>query len=294
MPNRDLFDDIIEALRRRQLNGMSAAELDSANAGAFFNPVPAAPPAGQSASAQAGVPGISPSEPAMTVVVPKAGTAPPAPFAPPGPAVSAPPAATADRVGGAGDLAALAAIVRDCTGCSLHRTRTNSVFGEGSGGAELMFIGEAPGFHEDQAGRPFVGPAGQLLDKMIAAMQFSRESVYIANVAKCRPPGNRNPEDDEAAACLPYLNRQIDLIRPRILVLLGAVPLVRLLGKTGITNLHGHWFEYRGIPTMCTFHPSYLLRSPARKKEAWEDLQQVMKRLGKDPQETMKKMSRGN
>jgi len=184
-------------------------------------------------------------------------------------------------------------MVSGCKLCPLHRTRANTVFGEVNEEADLMFIGEGPGFHEDQSGRPFVGPAGQLLDRMILAMQFTRETVYIANIVKCRPPGNRNPGDSEARTCLAYVQRQIALVKPKVIVLLGAVPLLHLLGKTGITRLHGQWFECEGIPTMPTFHPSFLLRSPARKKEAWEDLQQVMKRLDKDPEATMARMQQG-
>jgi DNA polymerase len=118
---------------------------------------------------------------------------------------------------------------------------------------------------------------------MINAMQFSREEVFIGNIVKCRPPGNRNPEPDEAEQCLPYLKRQIELIRPKVLVLLGAVPLLHLLNKKGITRLHGQWFKYMGIKTMPTLHPAYLLRNPAAKKDAWDDLQKVMKEFGKTP-----------
>ena len=156
------------------------------------------------------------------------------------------------------------------------------VFGEGNPHAELMFIGEGPGMDEDKQGRPFVGAAGQLLDKMIIAMQYKREDVYIANIVKCRPPDNRNPEEDEAAQCLPYLKRQIELVSPKVIVVLGAVPLLRLLGKTGIMKLRGQWDEYNGIKVMPTFHPAFLLRSPEAKKDVWRDLQQVMQFLGKE------------
>ncbi len=186
-------------------------------------------------------------------------------------------AATADG----SDLGGLAATVMGCTKCPLAKGRRNVVFGEGNPNAKLMFIGEGPGRDEDIQGRPFVGAAGQLLTKMINAMQFEREDVYIANVVKCRPPGNRNPEDPEAEACLPYLRRQIELIKPEVLVLLGAVPLFYLLGKKGITRLHGEWHEYMGIKTLPTFHPAYLLRSPSEKKHAWADLQKVMQLFGK-------------
>lgn len=177
----------------------------------------------------------------------------------------------------------LAAAAAECTLCGLHRTRTKSVFGDGNRKAELMFIGEGPGRDEDEQGLPFVGKAGQLLTKMINAMQFTREEVYIANIVKCRPPENRNPSDEEAAKCLPYLNRQIDIINPKVIVILGAVPLKYLLGLTGITRIRGTWYEYRGIKVMPTLHPAYLLRNPSAKKEAWDDLQKVMKFFGKKP-----------
>ena len=168
-----------------------------------------------------------------------------------------------------------------CHGCRLCETRTNVVFADGSEHAELMFIGEGPGADEDAQGVPFVGKAGQLLTKMIAAMQFKREEVYIANIVKCRPPGNRNPTDDEMASCLPYLLRQIELVRPKVIVLLGSVALKGLLNRSGIMRMRGHWLDYRGIMVMPTFHPAYLLRYEAGKKDAWSDLQQVMKVFGK-------------
>lgn len=168
-----------------------------------------------------------------------------------------------------------------CRGCRLCETRTNVVFADGNEHAELMFIGEGPGADEDAQGVPFVGKAGQLLSKMIAAMQFKREEVYIANIVKCRPPGNRNPTDDEMASCLPYLLRQIELVRPKVIVLLGSVALKGLLNRSGIMRMRGHWLDYRGIMVMPTFHPAYLLRYEAGKKDAWSDLQQVMKVFGK-------------
>ncbi|MFA6103992.1 MAG: uracil-DNA glycosylase [Victivallaceae bacterium] len=175
----------------------------------------------------------------------------------------------------------LRAVALNCHLCKLHSKRNTVVFGEGNPRAELMFIGEGPGMEEDMQGRPFVGAAGQLLDKMILAMQYKREDVYIANIVKCRPPNNRNPEEDEAMQCLPYLKRQIELVSPKVIVLLGAVPLLRLLGKTGIMKCRGQWDEYNGIKVMPTFHPAFLLRSPEAKKDVWSDLQQVMQFLGK-------------
>ncbi len=172
-------------------------------------------------------------------------------------------------------------VVTDCTKCDLCRTRTNTVFGEGSYNAELMLIGEGPGRDEDMQGRPFVGRSGQLLTKMLKAMGYERDEVFIANIVKCRPPNNRNPFPNEADVCIGYLARQIDIIKPKVLLLLGAVPMKFILNKTGITRIHGQWFEYKGIKTLPTFHPSFLLRDPRQKKYAWDDLQKVMKVLGK-------------
>ena len=169
-----------------------------------------------------------------------------------------------------------------CKRCPLAATRTNVVFGEGDPHAKLMFIGEGPGADEDRTGRPFVGRAGQLLDKMIAAMQFKREEVYIANVVKCRPPGNRVPTPDEAAMCIGYLERQIKFIRPEVIVLLGATAVSFLLDRReGITKLRGNWQEYHGIPVMPTYHPAFLLRQESAKRDAWHDLKMVMAKFGK-------------
>ena len=172
--------------------------------------------------------------------------------------------------------------IGDCQRCKLAKTRTNIVFGVGDPHAELMFIGEAPGRDEDLKGEPFVGRAGQLLTKMIeAGMGLSRADVYVANVLKCRPPGNRNPEPAEIAACREYLEAQIDLVKPAVLVALGKFAAQFLLEtEEPITRLRGRWGTRRGIPVMPTYHPSFLLRQPDRKKEAWEDLQQVLKRMG--------------
>jgi uracil-DNA glycosylase len=172
-------------------------------------------------------------------------------------------------------------IAQNCKKCPLCSERKNVVFGEGSPNADLMFIGEGPGYDEDQQGRPFVGKAGDLLTKMITAMQFSREQVYISNIVKCRPPKNRNPLPEEANVCLSYLQRQIELIQPKVIVILGAVPLKYLLNKVGITRLRGQWDSYNGIKVMPTFHPAYLLRDPKAKGVTWSDLQQVMKSFGK-------------
>lgn len=167
----------------------------------------------------------------------------------------------------------------DCQRCKLWKTRTNIVFGEGNPHAELMFVGEAPGADEDASGRPFVGRAGQLLTKMIEAINFKREDVYIANILKSRPPDNRNPEADETKACIPFLYRQIAVIKPKLIVTLGNPATQGLLEtKVGITRLRGEFQEYprlAGIKVLPTFHPAYLLRSPDKKREAWEDLKKV-------------------
>ncbi len=171
--------------------------------------------------------------------------------------------------------------INNCKRCGLCDSRTNTVFGEGNPKAELMFIGEGPGRDEDEQGRPFVGKSGQLLTKMINAMGYQREDVYIANIVKCRPPNNRAPLPNEAEFCLPFLLRQIEIINPKVIILLGAVPLKYLLNKTGITKIHGEWFDFNGIKTIASFHPAFLLRDPRQKKPAWEDLQKAMKVLGK-------------
>lgn len=167
----------------------------------------------------------------------------------------------------------------DCQRCKLWQTRTNIVFGEGNAKAELMIIGEAPGADEDASGRPFVGRAGQLLTKMIEAINFKREDVYIANILKSRPPDNRNPEADETKACIPFLFRQIAAIKPKLIVTLGNPATQGLLEtKVGITKLRGEFHDYprlAGIKVLPTFHPAYLLRSPDKKREAWEDLKKV-------------------
>lgn len=181
-------------------------------------------------------------------------------------------------------LDVLADEVRGCTKCRLCEARTQTVFARGNPLAELLFVGEGPGYEEDQQGAPFVGPAGQLLDKMIAAMGYHRDDVYICNVVKCRPPENRKPQPDEMEACKPYLATQLELIAPKYIVALGATAVQGLLGTSeGITKLRGKWKMYKGVPVMPTFHPAYLLRQPSAKRDVWSDLQQVMARLGKAP-----------
>jgi DNA polymerase len=170
----------------------------------------------------------------------------------------------------------------DCKRCKLCNGRTQIVFGSGNPHAELVFVGEGPGAEEDAQGIPFVGKAGQLLTKMIEAMKFRRDDVYICNVVKCRPPNNRNPEPDEIAACEPFLKAQLKALNPKVIVCLGKFATQTLLREsTTISRLRGQWREYEGIPLMPTYHPAYLLRTPEDKKLAWADLQQVMKRFGK-------------
>lgn len=180
------------------------------------------------------------------------------------------------------DWNTLDATVRGCRACRLWETRTKTVFGTGDRRADLMIIGEAPGADEDSQGEPFVGRAGQLLTLMLAAIGFSREQVYIANVLKCRPPGNRDPKPDEALACQSYLHRQVALIEPRVILSVGRISAQHLLKtETPVGRLRGRWFDYglARIPLRVTYHPAYLLRSPEQKAKAWEDLTEVKRRL---------------
>jgi uracil-DNA glycosylase family 4 len=178
-------------------------------------------------------------------------------------------------------LEELRAAIGDCQRCKLCSGRTNLVFGVGNPNAKLIFVGEGPGRDEDLQGEPFVGRAGQLLTDIITkGMGLKRDDVYIANVVKCRPPENRNPEPDEVAACEPFLRKQIDLIRPKIIVGLGKFAVQTLLqSKVPITKVRGNWHSYHGIKLMPTFHPAYLLRNPADKKLVWEDIKKVIKEL---------------
>jgi len=174
--------------------------------------------------------------------------------------------------------------IGDCTRCALHKGRNKLVFGDGNPAARLMFVGEGPGADEDAQGVPFVGKAGQLLNNMIAAMGLRREEVYIANVVKCRPPGNRVPEQEEGATCSPFLFRQIDVVRPQVLVALGATAATWLLGaRQPLAGLRGRVHAFRGAQLIVTYHPAYLLRDPRQKKEAWADLQIAMRELGLKP-----------
>ena len=192
------------------------------------------------------------------------------------PAVPALPAAVAGAVPEASlDWEPLRAMVSACTRCSLHETRTQTVFGVGNPRAKWMFIGEAPGADEDRQGEPFVGRAGQLLTSMLKAMGFAREDVYIANVLKCRPPGNRDPKPEEALRCRGYLDRQIELVAPSLIVAVGRIAAQNLLATdTALARLRGkvHTLGPRGWPLIVTYHPAYLLRSPGEKRKAWQDL----------------------
>jgi uracil-DNA glycosylase family 4 len=172
------------------------------------------------------------------------------------------------------DWPALKACVADCTACVLHQKRNKTVFGVGDENADWLFVGEGPGADEDAQGEPFVGQAGKLLDNMLAAIALKRgANVYIANIVKCRPPGNRNPQPEEAQACSAYLQRQIELIRPKLIIALGKVAAVNLLGRdASISSLRGQQHAYRGIPLLVTYHPAYLLRTLSDKSKAWEDL----------------------
>ncbi|UCD30656.1 MAG: uracil-DNA glycosylase [Planctomycetota bacterium] len=180
--------------------------------------------------------------------------------------------------------------VKVCNNCNLHQTRTNTVFGQGHPAARLVFVGEAPGAEEDRQGLAFVGRAGQLLTKMIEAMGLTRDEVFICNILKCRPPNNRDPAPDEVISCRPYLDKQLEIIKPEVIVALGKPAAQTLLNtKAAISALRGKWHDYyisgsplagQATPLMPTFHPAYLLRNPAGKARAWADLQQVMQKLG--------------
>ena len=206
-------------------------------------------------------------------------------------AITPPVPANADARSNAERLAEIRGPILACTKCPhLVRSRTQVVFGVGNPDAELLFVGEAPGEDEDRKGEPFVGKAGELLTKIIVAMSFRREDIYIANVLKCRPdmpagePGNRKPRPDEMETCLPYLRQQIEIIRPRAIVALGATAMLGLTGDASpMGKLRGRWHEFAGIPLMATYHPAYLLRNQSltEKRKVWEDMLMVLERLGK-------------
>ena len=257
MRKPDIFDEIIQCLKTGEKTGADTS-MSEETLRDFFHPIPpkaAARPQPQSNPAQAAP------APAQNIQ-------------------GVPPAYAPDMP----EWESLRTECAACMKCGLGKTRTNMVFADGNPHAELMFIGEGPGADEDATGVPFVGRAGELLSRMIAAMTFDRKTeTCIANIVKCRPPGNRNPADDEAAACMPYLKRQIAMVNPKVIVLLGAVPLLYLFNLKGITKLRGRWLDYNGIPAMPTYHPAYLLRNPPAKKDAWADLQAVMAVFGRKP-----------
>ncbi len=230
-----------------------------------------------------GMPEPSESRPRLRLVeFPDPPGEPPAASAlpPPSPGKSGALPSAREEMPGRADMESLRQSWGACTRCKLAAGRTHLVFGEGAVPAKLMFVGEGPGEQEDLQGRPFVGKAGELLTRMIEAMGLRREDVYIANIVKCRPPGNRDPEPDEVEACLPVLLEQIARVRPRVIVSLGRVSAQSLLAtSTPISRLRGRWQQFQGIDLMPTFHPAYLLRSPDKKKEAWQDLQAVIQKL---------------
>jgi uracil-DNA glycosylase len=251
---------------------------------ATFSPA-AQPPADRARPAVAAPASAAPQPPPVAVpaLPPAARPSPPAPVAAP---AGPPPSAVSDDER-CTRLVLLAEEVRSCTRCGLHERRKQTVFARGNPFAELCFVGEGPGADEDAQGQPFVGKAGQLLDKMIAAMGYQRDEVYICNIVKCRPPENRKPEPSEMAECMPYLTSQLALIKPKVIVALGATALQGLTGASGgIIRSRGTWKLYKGtIPVMPTFHPAYLLRTPDAKRDVWNDLKAVMKHLGRGAEE---------
>ena len=268
----DFFEQMCQIIADSE-NQHTGIPADSAEVAKFFRarPVqtPPAPPVQTPAAVQ---------PPVQRAVQTPAPAIHPEPSA----AISSPATAVPPVSGNFATLEDIRNAVSSCRNCVLCKIRNNTVFGEGDPHAKLMFIGEAPGRDEDIQGRPFVGKAGMLLDKMISAMQFSREEVYIANIVKCRPPDNRAPAPEEVQCCIGYLKRQIELIQPEVIVLLGAVAVKYLLNVTsGISRLRGRWLSYENIPVMATFHPAFLLRQESAKRETWNDLQQVMARFGK-------------
>lgn len=285
MRKPDIFDEIIQCLKTCEQTGADASVSPNDLEKLFSRRASSAPvqtaPAPVPAPSRAAfrVRAAQPQSPAQTQAhVPLCdGTASSDDAAP---ATALPPAYAPDMP----EWESLRAECAACMNCGLGRTRTNMVFADGNPHAELMFIGEGPGADEDATGVPFVGRAGELLSRMIAAMTFDRKTeTCIANIVKCRPPGNRNPADDEAAACIPYLKRQIAMVNPKVIVLLGAVPLLYLFNLKGIMKLRGRWLDYEGIPVMPTYHPAFLLRNPPAKKDAWTDLQAVMAVFGRKP-----------
>jgi DNA polymerase len=291
-PYHQLLDATIRELEERRTRGTRHVQVTPELLAALAQP-PAKPSVASRPVAGAPSPVVAPPKPSAASPVRKPVFKRPASGVPVEPAVSAaslpvdlPPL---DPAAKAAAFAELREKVLVCIKCPhLAASRKSVVFGVGNPDAELMFVGEAPGADEDAQGEPFVGAAGQLLTRIIQTMGLSRQSVYIANILKCRPDtpgqssGNRKPTAEEMQTCIPWLHQQIDLIRPRVLVALGATAVEGLLGKTvGITRLRGNWQTYRGIPLMPTYHPAYLLRNQAlaEKRKVWEDMLAVMERL---------------
>lgn len=315
MPEDSLLQCLGAILRKRQRAGLKSVWLSEANRRLLGTRAVGAPQARRNEQSPANsanntsaalkwqIPDSSrPAPPPVTTPAPRQANISPAAMPavppPPRPAVSSPGPACAQRSPDylqavqSADWNSLCELVSACHACQLATTRNNLVFEDGFRQARLMFIGEGPGQDEDLQGVPFVGRAGQLLTNMIKAMGLDRNSqnkvngVYIANIVKCRPPQNRNPLPEESTLCLPFLKRQIELVKPECIILLGAVALKGLLGLTGISKLRGTWLEYEGIPVMPTFHPSYILRCERQptlfleeKRKVWSDLQAVMARL---------------
>lgn len=293
----DLRAELSELVRLFQTHVAWQRELGAAELPRASSPRAPAPVAGtvsapvSVATADAPVTAAPSAEdaPAPPRVTPPAAARPaPAPVVAPPLLEVDPPVAQADApTDRASRSAALAVIQREvagCAACKLAQRRTQTVFSRGNPEARLVFIGEGPGEQEDKQGVPFVGPAGQLLDKIIVAMSLAPEEVYVCNVVKCRPPGNRTPEPDEVTACTPFLLRQLGVVRPEVIVTLGRTATGFLLGSNApMSRLRGQWHAYQGIPLLPTWHPSYLLREPAHKGETWSDMKLVMQRLGLTP-----------
>lgn len=270
------------ATRRQILDSLAsylAFEIDEGRARMECSPETAAALRGGPKSRTVPAPGrTAPSrQPAGTQSAPRLVAESP----PPAPAVQAARTPDAGVVAG---LEAIAARARKCRSCDLHKNRKQAVPGQGNPAPEILFIGEAPGADEDEQGLAFVGAAGQLLTQMIVAMGYTRDQVFIANIAKCRPPDNRPPLPEEMAACMPYLKEQIRLLSPKVIVALGATAAKGLLDPAeAISKLRGKWQTFEGIPLMPTFHPAYLLRNPSAKQDVWSDLKAVLARLGRQP-----------
>ncbi len=251
MAPNDIIDDLCALLQNERDEGITSVEVAAETLAGLAAPAPA----------------LTPSTP-----LPSAPTEHPIEQAPTNPST------------GNDSLERIARDIAECTRCELCRNRTNTVPGVGNPRPDILFIGEAPGADEDREGIPFVGRAGKLLTKMIEAMGYTRDDIFIANINKCRPPGNRTPTPDEMKTCIPFLKRQIALLQPRVIVAMGATAvsgLVDVPEEEGITKLRGNWMSFEGIDLMPTFHPAYLLRSTSAKRPVWNDLKAVLQRLGR-------------